>query len=471
MRHTRTFGGFLVAAALAFLTTAAPAFGVAGFGDVEPGRFYTTPVQWMAAEGITTGTSPTCFSPDHPVTRGQAAAFLWRIEGSPTGAPAHPFVDVVSGWQQPAVSWMAAEGITTGTTPRTFSPDDPLTRGQMAALVHRAAGEPAARATGFPDVVRDWQRLPVGWMEAEGITTGTSQTTFSPEALVTRGQFATFAYRWKGSPRVTLDPASPACGNSGPAGRPDRVLAIDWWGCWRGGDARGAGGATPTDGSGVVTVPNCASGPSSVGRAGDLTSPNAAPAFRRSVANGSSSIEFEYNSPPPGDTMLQTNNGAPWSGSDVLDGDGRGVTLAWIGMLTDVESHTIKYLVSGLDSGSPYPQLIAEGDGVNRFQGWGGGGGELRAASGTIVDRRIHGVILHLAPNGTSSRLEVDGVAASGGQNSSMSGDVRGLTIGNLYSGNFSTTDHQFMFLGLHEGPLTGDEKADFWAYVDDLRS
>ncbi len=66
---------------------ASPVGGVAGFGDVDAERFYTAPVQWMVDNDITTGTGPTCFSPDEDVTRGQAAAFLWRMEGSPAPGP------------------------------------------------------------------------------------------------------------------------------------------------------------------------------------------------------------------------------------------------------------------------------------------------------------------------------------------------------------------------------------------------
>jgi hypothetical protein len=127
--------------------------------------------------------------------------------------------------------------------------------------------------------------------------------------------------------------------------------------------------------------------------------------------------------------------------------------------------------VSGLDSGSPYPQLIAEGAGTNRFRSWAGGVGEIDATNGTIVDNRIHGVILYMDPNGSASRIEVDGVDVSGSQNSAMTDDVAGLSLGNHFSGNFSTTDHQFMFLGLHEGPLSGADKAEFWDYAAALCS
>ncbi|MEM8707390.1 MAG: S-layer homology domain-containing protein, partial [Actinomycetota bacterium] len=214
MRSLRAFLVVLLAAVS--LATATPASAVAGFGDVDDGRFFTEPVQWMVDEAITTGTSPSCFSPHRDVTRAEAAAFLWRMEGEPAADP-HPFDDVTKDWQQGPVSWLFAEGITTGTTSTTFSPDGTLTRGQFAALLHRLADEPTGAADHpFDDVVRDWQQAPVSWLFAEGITTGTSDTEFSPEDPVTRGQIAAFLHRYVGSPAVIVDPSSPACGGPTP---------------------------------------------------------------------------------------------------------------------------------------------------------------------------------------------------------------------------------------------------------------
>ena len=133
----------LVAAllSLAMLSTVSPVASVAGFGDVEDGRYFTAPVQWMVGDGITNGTSPSCFSPSVSVSRGQAAAFLWRMEGRPVAEP-HPFSDVDKEWQQDPVSWLFAEGITTGTSATEFSPGDPVTRGQMATFLYRYQGSP-----------------------------------------------------------------------------------------------------------------------------------------------------------------------------------------------------------------------------------------------------------------------------------------------------------------------------------------
>ena len=102
------------------------------FDDVEEGRFFALPVDWLEFQEITTGTSPSTFSPDQVVTRGQMAAFLWRFAGRPAGSP-HGFVDVPAGaFYAEAVGWLAASGITTGTSSTTFSPESPAGRARIA---------------------------------------------------------------------------------------------------------------------------------------------------------------------------------------------------------------------------------------------------------------------------------------------------------------------------------------------------
>ncbi len=195
----------------ALTTLAQPAAAIAGFGDVAPGRYYTDAVQWMVDSDITTGTSPSCFSPDGLVTRGQLAAFLWRVEGEPATPEPHPFDDVIADWQHDAVSWLAAEGITVGTSPTTYSPNALVTRGEVAAMLHRMDGEPTAAPHPFVDVTRQWQNAAVSWLHSQGITTGTSAATFSPDLPVTRGQLAAFLHRYEGQPPVDLDPIETTC--------------------------------------------------------------------------------------------------------------------------------------------------------------------------------------------------------------------------------------------------------------------
>jgi len=210
---------FTVAATLAS-ALALPAGAVAGFSDVAATDYWAEPVQWMVDNEITTGTGEGCFSPDAAVTRGQAAAFMWRMEGEASPSTSHSFVDVSAGWQNDAVSWMVERGITTGTAPSLYSPDAPLTRGQLAALLHRLADEPPASGHPFTDVTALWQQSPIAWMVDHDITTGITPTTFAPDRHVSRGQLATFFWRYKGSPSVHVSPLSPACTGLPPLDQP-----------------------------------------------------------------------------------------------------------------------------------------------------------------------------------------------------------------------------------------------------------
>lgn len=172
------------------------------FMDVDSSAYYAAPVGWLAAAGITNGTSPTTFSPEDPVTRGQMAAFLFRYQGEPAGSATNPFNDVDRSrfFAQP-IDWLYAQGITTGTSATTFSPDDVVTRGQMATFLWRMEGEQSAPQAGFADVARGrFYAEAVDWLFDRGITTGTSASTFSPDDPVTRGQMATFLWRLAGSP-------------------------------------------------------------------------------------------------------------------------------------------------------------------------------------------------------------------------------------------------------------------------------
>ncbi|MEM9204134.1 MAG: S-layer homology domain-containing protein [Actinomycetota bacterium] len=126
-----------LAAVLPFTSAPAGAQQSQGFVDVVPGSFYADAVAWMVAEGVTEGTSATTFSPDDAVTRGQLATFLYRYDGA-AGGGSTAFVDVVPGsFYADAVAWMVAEGVTEGTSATTFSPDDAVTRGQLATFLYR----------------------------------------------------------------------------------------------------------------------------------------------------------------------------------------------------------------------------------------------------------------------------------------------------------------------------------------------
>ena len=169
------------------------------FQDVKESDYYCEAVSWAAEQGIAAGTGKNTFSPNAPCTRGQMAAFLWRAAGSPepelTGCK---FSDLrEEDYYYKAVLWAVEQGITAGTSQSSFSPEAPCTRGQMAAFLHRCSGTPKPSGSlPFSDVPSGaYYCEAVKWAVQNGITSGTSKTTFSPDAPCTRGQMAAFLYR------------------------------------------------------------------------------------------------------------------------------------------------------------------------------------------------------------------------------------------------------------------------------------
>lgn len=152
------------------------------------------------AQGITSGTSATAFSPDASCTRAQTVTFLWRAAGSPAPqGSTNPFTDVQSSsYYHNAVLWAVEQGITAGTSATTFSPDAAVTRGQTVTFLYRAAGSPAtgSGSSPFGDVASNaYYASAVQWAVSKGVTAGTSATTFSPDSNCTRAQIVTFLYR------------------------------------------------------------------------------------------------------------------------------------------------------------------------------------------------------------------------------------------------------------------------------------
>ncbi|MEM8705737.1 MAG: S-layer homology domain-containing protein, partial [Actinomycetota bacterium] len=178
------------------------------FDDVPAGVWFETPVEWLVSVGITNGTSDTTFSPNDFVNRGQMAAFLARYGEYLGGSPEAGFSDVPDGaFYDAPVDWLVERGITQGTSATTYSPGANVTRAQMAAFLWRFAGRmPSDVATPFTDVPDGaWYAEAVSWLLENGITQGTSATTFSPGANVTRAQMAAFLWRLAGRP----DPGDP----------------------------------------------------------------------------------------------------------------------------------------------------------------------------------------------------------------------------------------------------------------------
>ena len=171
------------------------------FVDVATGSYYEDAVDWAVENGITKGTDDTHFSPDGICTRAQAVTFLWRAAGSPKPEPcAMPFTDVpVGSYYYDAVLWAVENGITKGTSDTTFSPNMTCTRAQIVAFLWRSEKSPAAgTANPFADVKSDaYYADAVLWAVKENIIKGTTNTTFSPNADCTRAQIVTFLWRCK----------------------------------------------------------------------------------------------------------------------------------------------------------------------------------------------------------------------------------------------------------------------------------
>ncbi|MBK9295812.1 MAG: S-layer homology domain-containing protein [Candidatus Microthrix sp.] len=170
-----------------------------GFSDVPTTSFANTAIAWLVEAGITTGTTPTTFTPQANTSRAQMAVFLHRNAGEPAPAGQQNFTDVpTTSFANTAISWLVEAGITTGTTPTTFSPQANTTRADMAVFLWRNAGAPApAGQQHFTDVpTTSYANTAIAWLVEAGITTGTTPTTFSPQANVTRAEMAVFLWRY-----------------------------------------------------------------------------------------------------------------------------------------------------------------------------------------------------------------------------------------------------------------------------------
>ena len=171
------------------------------FVDVATGSYYEDAVDWAVENGITKGTDDTHFSPDGICTRAQAVTFLWRTAGSPASKTrAMPFADVpVGSYYYDAVLWAVENGITKGTSDTTFSPNMTCSRAQIVTFLWRSEKSPAAgTANPFADVKSTaYYAGAVLWAVKEDITKGTTNTTFSPDADCTRAQIVTFLWRCK----------------------------------------------------------------------------------------------------------------------------------------------------------------------------------------------------------------------------------------------------------------------------------
>ena len=168
------------------------------FVDVKASDYYYDAVLWAAQNGITSGTDAEHFSPNQPCTRAQIVTFLWRAAGSPEPKAMSSFADVsTDAYYAKAVAWAVENGITTGTGDGKFSPDATCTREQAVAFLYRASGSPAVSAgSAFSDVAANaYYADAVAWAEKNGVTGGIGGGLFGSGNTCTRAQIVTFLYR------------------------------------------------------------------------------------------------------------------------------------------------------------------------------------------------------------------------------------------------------------------------------------
>ena len=167
------------------------------FADVPTDAYYYEAVKWAAKKGITGGTGDGTFNPNGSCTRAHIVTFLWRAAGSPEPKSTVSFADVPAGsYYAKAVAWAVENGITLGTGDGTFSPNATCTRAQSVTFLYRALGTAPTTVNGFTDVTADaFYADAVAWAVESGVTNGTSASTFSPNNGCTRAQIVTFLYR------------------------------------------------------------------------------------------------------------------------------------------------------------------------------------------------------------------------------------------------------------------------------------
>ena len=191
----------LIAAAVVPATAATP------FRDVKEGEWYAEPVRYVYENGLMKGMSAVTFEPESAMSRAMLVTVLYRAEGSPAPKGAAPFGDLREDWYSDSVAWAYESKVVNGTSASTFSPDDPITREQIAAIFFRYAGftgrdtTAAADISAFPDAgkVADYARASVAWAVADGLVTGTKEggrTYLDPQGDATRAQVATILMRY-----------------------------------------------------------------------------------------------------------------------------------------------------------------------------------------------------------------------------------------------------------------------------------
>lgn len=167
------------------------------FADVSAEEYYYEAVKWASENGVTGGIGENFFGANLPCTRAQIVTFLWRAAGSPEPKGMSGFVDVsADAYYAKAVAWAVEQGIVSGTSATTFNPDAVCTRAQSVAFLYRAFGEKVNKAAGFSDVSADaYYADAVAWAVENGVASGIGGGLFAPDQDCARGQIVAFLYR------------------------------------------------------------------------------------------------------------------------------------------------------------------------------------------------------------------------------------------------------------------------------------
>ena len=170
---------------------------ISPFSDVSTSAYYYEAVKWAQEKGITGGIGNGLFGPNQPCTRAQIVTFLWRAAGSPEPKAMSSFSDVsADSYYAKAVAWAVENGITTGTGDGKFSPDATCTRAQSVTFLFRAIGKLVDSKAEFSDVLTDsYYANAVAWAVENGVTNGIGDGLFGPDNSCTRAQIVTFLYR------------------------------------------------------------------------------------------------------------------------------------------------------------------------------------------------------------------------------------------------------------------------------------
>ena len=176
------------------------------FKDVPRDAWYHDAVQWAVDKGLMNGVSDTLFAPNDTATRAMVVTMLWRLAGEPASSASAPFTDVSSdAWYAEAVAWAAETSAVNGTSADAFSPDTPVTREQLAAILYRYAQARGKGFTGawaflldFSDAasVSEWADEAMHWMTMHGVITGMGDGTLAPRDNAARAQIATMFMRF-----------------------------------------------------------------------------------------------------------------------------------------------------------------------------------------------------------------------------------------------------------------------------------